>query len=82
MRVIRIGTQEGQKRDSAVGNRQVQVVVAKYFGPNIGRIKQFFVPVIVKTDTLEDGCQKLVEHREAILAELHQGEGRGFLLLT
>jgi hypothetical protein len=56
--------------------------VAKQFGPNIGKIKQSFVPVIVKANNLEDGCRKLVEHRDAVVAELHQGETRSFLLLS
>ena len=63
-------------------DRQVQVVVAKCFGPNIGRIKRSFVPVIVKADTLEDGCMKLLKNRDAIVAELHKGKTRNFLLLS
>jgi predicted Fe-Mo cluster-binding NifX family protein len=74
--------QKARSVTELLADRGVLVLVAKRFGPNIGRIKQSFVPVIVKTNTLEDGCQKLVENREAILAELHQGEGRGFLLLS
>jgi hypothetical protein len=58
------------------------VVVAKHFGPNIGKIKQPFVPIIARTDSLESGCMKLLENREAIVAELHKGETRSFLLLS
>ena len=74
--------QKARKVTELLADRQVQVVAAKQFGPNIGRIKQSFVPVIVKTDRLDDGCRKLLENREAILTELHKGKSRGFLLLS
>lgn len=60
---------------------QVQVVISKEFGPNISRIKQHFVPVIVKVETLEAGFEKVREHIESIAAELEKGKARSFLVL-
>lgn len=74
--------QKARSMTALLANRQVQVVVAKHFGPNIGKIKQSFVPVIVKAASLEDGCMKLLENRDAIVAELDKGETRSFLLLS
>lgn len=62
-------------------DEHVQVVMAKKFGPNIGRIKQHFVPVIIKAETLEAGFAKVREHIESIAAELEKGKARSFLLL-
>jgi predicted Fe-Mo cluster-binding NifX family protein len=62
-------------------DEQVQIVVAKEFGPNIGRIKQYFVPVIINVETFEAGFVKMREYIEAIAVELEKGEARSFLLL-
>lgn len=77
-----IDPQKVKSITTLLAGRQVQVLVAKRFGPNIGRIKRSFVPVIVKADTLEDGCMKLLKNRDAIVAELHKGKTRNFLLLS
>ena len=63
-------------------DQHVQVVVGKQFGPNIGRIKQHFVPVLIKTDTIEAGCAKVLEQKAAIVDELHNGESRSFLIVS
>jgi predicted Fe-Mo cluster-binding NifX family protein len=39
--------QNAERVRTLLSDKQVQVVVAKRFGPNIGSINQFFVPVIV-----------------------------------
>lgn len=74
--------QKAKNVTALLSDAQVQVVAAKRFGPNISRIKQPFVPIIIKTDSLEDGCAKLLENRDAIVAELRKGEARSFLLLS
>lgn len=74
--------QKAKSMTTLLADTQVQVVVAKQFGPNIGRIKQSVVPVIVKTDSLQAGCAKLLEHRAEIIDELHKGKTRGFLMLA
>ncbi len=64
-----------------LAEKQVQVAVATQFGPNIGRIKQHVVPVLVKAGGLDAGCAKVLENRAAIIDEFRKGAARSFLVL-
>lgn len=59
--------------------KNVELVLSKVFGPNIQRIKNHFLPVMVSVESMEDGLLKLIasmaileesiafgKHREAI----------------
>ena len=50
--------------------QQVQVMVAKQFGKNIGRIVAHFVPVVIKVKAVEDAIKIVSPHLEDICQEL------------
>jgi predicted Fe-Mo cluster-binding NifX family protein len=58
--------------------QDVQVTIAKVFGPNIERIKKHFVCVMTGRDVISDGLDLLVWHYPEVLAEYEKGEERGF----
>lgn len=57
----------------------VQAGIAKVFGPNIKRVKKHFVPVLVNTDTLKEGLEKLLYAYEKIEDYWNKGEERQHL---
>ncbi|MDI3547391.1 MAG: hypothetical protein PWR10_1043 [Halanaerobiales bacterium] len=59
----------------------VKAGVAKVFGPNIKRIKKHFVPVLVHSDTIQEGLNELLNSYTEILNLWNQGETRRHLVL-
>jgi predicted Fe-Mo cluster-binding NifX family protein len=54
----------------------VQAVVSKVFGPNIEKIKRYFVCVMVSAKTVNDGITALQENLDAIVTQWEKGEER------
>ena len=59
--------------------QEVQVVVAKVFGPNIKRIKKHFVCILVKYESINDCLDLMLRQYDEILVEFNKGADRGFL---
>ncbi len=59
----------------------VSVVVSKVFGPNIKRIKQKFVCVLVKDEYISDGVQRICDNVKMIYDEWEKGTERKHLNL-
>ncbi len=59
----------------------VQVAVSKVFGPNIKRIRKYFVCVTAPGQTMEDALSKLPDHFQELAAQLEAGESRGIVKL-
>lgn len=55
---------------------QVNTAVAKVFGPNIKRLVKQYACVLVKSDTLTDILDILVQKHNQIAAEVEKGELR------
>lgn len=47
-------------------NKGVQVLVSRRFGPNIVRVRNHFVPVLVKRAEIEEGIKVVQDNLEAI----------------
>lgn len=75
MRVIKNTTQEERYHNdpekaasvkTLLREHGINVVVAKRFGPNIKRIQKFFVPVIIKSESVDEAIEKLQNNWQAI----------------
>jgi hypothetical protein len=65
--IVACATNDGRTlTDEHFGSART-MVVARQFGHNISRIKHAFVPIIVKIKTIDEGCRRLAENREANL---------------
>lgn len=60
---------------------EVQVGVARVFGPNIKRVKKHFVPVLVRAERIEDGLEELINNYDYIQGLWEAGEERKHLVL-
>jgi len=74
-----------QKAKGVVGllmEKDVDVIVSKQYGKNLTRIKNKVVPVIIKTDKIEDGiglCNKNIDRLRNELKK--EGEERRHIIL-
>ena len=59
----------------------VDVLVGRRFGPNLPRLVNKFVCVIVRTDTLKNAIRIIHQNIEKIIAEKNKGEDRKHLIL-
>ena len=59
----------------------VDVIVGRRFGPNLPRLVNKFVCVIVRTDTLKNAIRIIHQNIEKIIAEKNKGEDRKHLIL-
>jgi uncharacterized small protein (DUF1192 family) len=62
--------------------RNVDVIVSKQYGKNLKRIKDKLVPVIIRTDKIEDGiglCNKNIDRLRNELAK--KGEDRKHIVI-
>jgi len=66
---------------SILSKENVKILLSKRFGPNIVRMKKSFVPVLVKTERIEDGLKIMLENLNKILEEWNRGENREYLTL-
>ncbi len=74
-----------QKAKGVVGllmEKNVDVIVSKQYGKNLKRIKDKVVPVIIKTDKIEDGIGLCIENIDRLRNELNKdGEERRHIIL-
>lgn len=56
----------------------VQVGVNLQFGPNIKRVKKHFVPVLIDTESIKEGLDKLQKNYQEIKKLWEQGEKRSY----
>ncbi|MCK4698984.1 MAG: hypothetical protein KAT38_01565 [Bacteroidales bacterium] len=54
----------------------VQIVVSRVYGPNIKRIRNFFVCVLMNDNTISDSINIIKENFKVILDEWEKGEER------
>jgi len=59
----------------------VKILVSKQFGANINRMKKKFVPVVVNTDMIEEGLDRVIHNLDLILDEWNKGEERKHIVL-
>jgi predicted Fe-Mo cluster-binding NifX family protein len=59
-----------------LNEKNIDVAVSKVFGPNIKKIKNHFVPVLVSVDDIESGLLKLKESLETINESIEAGTNR------
>jgi len=59
----------------------IDVLVGKKFGPNIVRMKNKFVCVIVREETIQKALEIVSENLDVIDKEKQKGEKRGHLVL-
>lgn len=59
-----------------LNKKNVDVAMTKVFGPNIKKIKKYFVPVLVSTDDIESGLSTLKESLELVNASVELGINR------
>ena len=59
----------------------ISVLVSRQFGLNIKRMKKKFVPVIVRTEKIEDGLNIVKNNIDIIIAEKEKGENRNHIIL-
>jgi len=59
----------------------ISVLVSRQFGLNIKRMKKKFVPVIVRTEKIEDGLNIVKDNIDIIIAEKEKGENRNHIIL-
>ena len=64
-----------------LSKENVQIILSKRFGPNIIRMKKFFVTVLVKTEEIEEGLNIAIENFDRIINEWNKGENRGYIKL-
>jgi len=74
-----------QKAKGVVGllkEKNVDVIVSKQYGKNLKRIKDKVVPVIIRTDKIEDGIGLCIENIDRLRNELKKdGEERRHIIL-
>lgn len=58
---------------------EVQVGVNLKFGPNIERVKRHFVPVIIDTESIDQGLNKLIDNYDKLVELWDKGEERSYL---
>ncbi len=56
----------------------VQVGVNLQFGPNIKRVKKHFVPVLIDTESIKEGLNKLQKNYHELKKLWEQGEKRSY----
>lgn len=61
--------------------KNVEVVVAKVFGPNIKRIKKKFVCILIKEESIVEATKIIQNNLNIIQKEWELGEERNFLSL-
>jgi len=59
----------------------VKVVVSKFFGPNIKRIKKKFVCVVMNDESLDKSMVRLCKNIRLVMDEWDKGEDRKHLIL-
>ena len=60
---------------------EIQVGVNLQFGPNIKRVKRHFVPVIIDTEFIDQGLNKLIDNYDRLVELWDKGEERSYLRL-
>ncbi len=58
----------------------MQILVSQQFGPNIRRVCEHFVPVLVSDASVGEAGSKIADRREAIEAEWRNHPGRHNIL--
>lgn len=67
---------------SLLKEKNVDVIVSKQYGRNLKRIKSKVVPVIIKTDKIEDGINLCIENIDLLRKESEkEGEERKHIIL-
>lgn len=64
-----------------LGQKGVQVMVSRAFGPNIKRMRQRFVPVRVQVEEVDGAVALLQAHWDEVRSQWLAGEGRTHLVL-
>lgn len=57
----------------------VDVGLSKHFGPNIKRVKERLVPVLVATDVIEEGLAEVQKHFEEVVEAIARQTDRIYL---
>lgn len=61
-------------------SRNVQVCMSPVFGPNIKRIKNYFVCIVAGSAGIEDSIARIQKHIESIKNHWAVGEGRDIII--
>ena len=59
----------------------IEVVIAKVFGPNIKRIRKNFVCILMNDNNISDSIKKAHKKFDIILNEWNKGESRSHINL-
>ena len=71
----------GKARATASVMNGIDVMAGKKFGPNIVRLLNRFVCVVVKTDRIADAVKLINENMDRIVEEKNKDEGRKHIVL-
>ena len=61
--------------------QNVDVLVGKKFGPNLPRLLEKFVCVLVRTDAISNAIEAVHNNMDRIVEEMNKGEGRKHIVL-
>ena len=75
------GGHQGHGIGRLLGDEGVQVMVSRAFGANIKRMRQRFLPVVVRSERVDDAVAMLQAHWVQIEQHWNQGSERKHLVL-